>query len=129
MSASLSAGPADESAQTVSFEITNNTNTALFSTEPAVSSTGTLTYTPGPDAFGSATVTLRIKDDGGTANGGVDVSATQTFTVTVTAVNDPPSFTKGADETVLEDSSSNLEIVGDLSSRSWLRHTRSEKEQ
>src|SRR2546426_3955148 len=30
-------------------------------------------------------------------------SATQTFTITVTAVNDAPSFTKGADQTVLED--------------------------
>ena len=29
--------------------------------------------------------------------------ATQTFTITVTAVNDAPSFTKGADQTVLED--------------------------
>ena len=30
-------------------------------------------------------------------------SAPQTFTITVTAVNDAPSFTKGADQTVLED--------------------------
>ena len=41
-------------------------------------------------------------DNGGTANGGVDTSAAQTFVINVTAVNDAPSFTKGADPTVLE---------------------------
>src|SRR5438094_4875429 len=35
---------------------------------------------------------------------GADTSATQSFTITVTAVNDAPSFTKGADQTVNEDS-------------------------
>ena len=46
---------------------------------------------------------MPLHDNGGTANGGVDTSATQTFTITVTAVNDAPSFTKGADQTVAED--------------------------
>src|SRR5678810_288956 len=62
-----------------------------------------LTYTPAANANGSATATVQIHDNGGTANGGVDTSASQTFTINVTAVNDVPSFTKGADETVLED--------------------------
>ena len=76
--------------QTVSFEITNNTNTGLFSAGPAVSATGTLTYTPAANQNGTATITLRVTDTGGTANGGIDVSATQTFVITVTAVNDAP---------------------------------------
>ena len=96
----IAAGPADESGQVLTFQITNNTNAALFSAGPAVSSTGTLTYTPAADANGSATITINLKDDGGTANGGVDTSASQTFTVTVNEVNDVPSFTKGADQTV-----------------------------
>src|SRR5690242_21193434 len=33
----------------------------------------------------------------------LDTSAPQTFTITVTAVNDAPSFTKGANQTKLED--------------------------
>ena len=49
-----------------------------------------LTYTPAANQNGTATITLRITDNGGTANGGIDVSATQTFVITVTAVNDPP---------------------------------------
>ncbi|HEY2090520.1 MAG TPA: Ig-like domain-containing protein, partial [Thermoanaerobaculia bacterium] len=99
----ISAGPANESSQTVSF-IVSNDNNALFSSQPAVASNGTLTYTAAPNANGVATVTVAAHDNGGTANGGVDTSASQTFTITVTAVNDPPSFTKGADQTVLEDS-------------------------
>ncbi|HEY0510734.1 MAG TPA: IPTL-CTERM sorting domain-containing protein [Thermoanaerobaculia bacterium] len=98
----ISPGPANESSQTVSFQVTGNTNAALFSAGPAVSSTGTLTYTPAANANGTATITLVAKDDGGTANGGVDTSAPQTFVINVTAVNDAPSFTKGADQTVLE---------------------------
>ena len=98
----ISAGPANESAQVADFIVTNNNN-ALFSVQPAVAANGTLTYTPAPNANGSATVTVQVHDNGGTANGGVDTSAAQTFTITVTAVNDVPSFTKGADQTVLED--------------------------
>ena len=65
-------------------------NNGLFSAQPAVSSTGTLTYTPAANANGSATVSVQIHDNGGTANGGVDTSAAQTFTITVNAVNDAP---------------------------------------
>jgi len=49
-------------------------------------------------------VTVRAHDNGGTANGGVDTSAGQTFTVTVTGVNDAPSFTVGPDQAAPEDS-------------------------
>jgi CSLREA domain-containing protein len=101
---SISAGPSDEAGQTVSFNITGNTNAALFSAGPAVSSAGTLTYTPAANANGSATITIVAQDNGGTASGGVDTSASQTFTITVNAVNDAPSFTKGADQTANEDS-------------------------
>ncbi|MFO1351233.1 MAG: Ig-like domain-containing protein [Gammaproteobacteria bacterium] len=99
----ISAGPADEAGQTLTFTVTGNTNAALFSVAPAVSPTGRLTYTPAPNANGTATITLTLQDSGGTANGGVNTSAPQSFTITVTAVNDAPSFTKGADPTVLED--------------------------
>ena len=68
-----------------------------------MSASGTLTYTPAANANGSATVTVRAQDNGGTANGGVDTSGPQTFTITVTAVNDEPSFTAGANQTVNED--------------------------
>jgi len=97
----LSAGPADESGQLLNF-IVSNTNNPLFSVQPAVSAAGTLSYTPAADANGSATVSVQIHDNGGVANGGVDTSAIQTFTITLTPVNDPPSFTKGADQAVAQ---------------------------
>ncbi|MBL8311372.1 MAG: tandem-95 repeat protein [Burkholderiales bacterium] len=99
---SISAGPSCESTQTVSFQLTGNTNSALFSTQPAISPSGQLTFTPAANANGSATITVRVQDNGGTANGGVDTSAASTLTINVTPVNDAPSFTKGADVTVLQ---------------------------
>jgi uncharacterized repeat protein (TIGR01451 family) len=98
----ISVGPTDEAGQTISFVVTNN-NTAMFSVQPAVSANGTLTYTPAPDANGSVIVTIYAQDNGGAANGGTNVSAAQTFSITVTALNDAPAFTKGANQTVLED--------------------------
>ena len=67
--------------------------------QPAVATNGTLTYTSAPNANGSATVTVRAHDDGGTANGGQDTSGPQTFTITITPVNDAPVVTAGADRT------------------------------
>ena len=89
--------------QTLTFNITGNTNPALFSAGPAVAANGTLSFTPAPNANGSATITLTLQDNGGTANGGQDTSAPQTFTITLNSVNDAPSFTKGPDVTVNED--------------------------
>jgi CSLREA domain-containing protein len=86
----INSGPPDESSQAVTFQVTGNTNAALFSAPPAVSPSGALTFTTAPDANGSATLTLVAKDDGGTANGGQDTSAAQTFKITVTPVNDAP---------------------------------------
>src|SRR5207249_8005808 len=98
----LSKGTANESGQTLDFIVSNNNN-GLFSSQPAISATGTLTYTPATEANGFATVTVQIHDNGGTANGGVDTSAPQTFMITVNPVIDIPSFTKAADQPVNED--------------------------
>jgi hypothetical protein len=99
----ISTGPtADESTQTVTFTTLNNNN-LLFSVQPSIAANGTLTYTPAPNASGAAIVTVSAQDNGGTANGGDDTSDGQTFTITVNAVNDEPSFTAGADQTVNED--------------------------
>ncbi|MCA1899789.1 MAG: CSLREA domain-containing protein, partial [Chloroflexi bacterium] len=87
----ISAGPTNESGQVLTFNVTGNTNPALFSAAPAVNpANGNLTYTPAANANGSATITITLSDNGGTANGGVDTSAAQMFVITVTPVNDPP---------------------------------------
>ena len=97
----ISAGPANETGQTLTFNASNNNN-ALFSVQPAVAANGTLTYTPAPNANGSATVTLTLSDNGGVANGGVDTSAAQTFIITVNPVDDFPTAS-GDTATVAED--------------------------
>ncbi|MBK9654221.1 MAG: Ig-like domain-containing protein [Rhodanobacteraceae bacterium] len=102
--AAFNPGPADEAGQTVlGYQISAISNAALFAVPPAVANNGTLTYTPAANANGSSTFVARVQDSGGTANGGVDLSVAQTFTITVTAINDVPSFTVGTNQTVLED--------------------------
>jgi hypothetical protein len=101
--ATKSAGPADESSQTLTFNVSNVTNSSLFSTAPSIASDGTLTFKPALNQFGSSTVTVSVSDSGGTANGGVNTSATQTFTIDITPVNDAPTFTVPASTTSQED--------------------------
>jgi VCBS repeat-containing protein len=82
----ISAGPPDEASQTVSFIVTTNNDGAFASGGvPAIDGSGTLTFTPNPAAAGNVvTVTVKAHDTGGTANGGQDTSAPQTFTITIT---------------------------------------------
>jgi hypothetical protein len=96
----ISPGPANESSQSVTFDVSAD-NLGLFAVQPAVASDGKLTYTPAGDANGTATLTVKVVDNGGTANGGVDTSPAQPVTITVGAVNDAPSFAAGADQTVV----------------------------
>ena len=86
----ISAGP-NEPGQTVVFQVIGDSNPTLFTSLPAVGPTGTLTYTPAADANGIAVITIRAQDNGG----GNDTSSPQTFQITVTPVNDAPSFTGG----------------------------------
>jgi nucleoid-associated protein YejK len=85
----ISPGPANESAQTVQFLVSNDNN-SIFSVQPAINSSGTLTYTPAPNKFGTSVVSVVVKDNGGTANDGKDTSVMQMFSI---IVNNPPSAT------------------------------------
>ncbi len=60
---------------------------------------GSLTFTPVPAKFGSATITVTVNDGQPTNN-----TVTRTFTVTVNAVNDPPTLDAISDLAVTEDS-------------------------
>lgn len=71
--------------------------------QPAIDSTGTLTYTPAPFAHGATTVTVQVVDDGGTDNGGQDTSAAQTFTITVQWVNQAPTFVAPAPDQAVDE--------------------------
>ena len=84
----IAAGPADEAGQTLSFDITGNSNPALFAVAPALAADGTLTYTPAANTNGIATITVTLSDNGG----GTDTSAPQNFDITITAQADSPAF-------------------------------------
>ena len=101
--ATFNPGAPEETGQTVlAYTVSAVSNPGLFTTLPAVATDGTLTYTPAANTVGTSTFTVTVQDDGGTANGGVDTSAPQTFTITVTVVDDPPvAVNDGA--TVAED--------------------------
>ena len=95
-------GPANEASQTVHFEI-SGFDPSLFSRAPSIHALGTLTFEPAPNAAGQINVTITAVDDGGTFNGGTDKSAPQSFTISI-PVNTSPTFVKGDDVTVSEDS-------------------------
>jgi hypothetical protein len=78
----ISAGPADEASQSVSFSV-GVSNPGLFTVQPTIAPDGTLRYDTVLLGIGSATITVRAVDNGGNANGGSDTSAPQTFTITV----------------------------------------------
>ena len=80
----IKAGPANEAGQTLSFQVSID-NSGLFAVAPALTANGILTFTPAANAHGIVTVTVVLKDNGGVANGGVDTSAQQTFTIRVNA--------------------------------------------
>jgi hypothetical protein len=66
--------------------------------------TRTLTLTPNPNATGTADITVTFTDPGG-------LSASQTFTLTVTPVNDPPTMAVIPDRTTTEDTPTSLTVT------------------
>ncbi|MFM9965524.1 MAG: beta strand repeat-containing protein [Planctomycetaceae bacterium] len=77
----ISAGGPDEVTQELTFLITTD-NPGLFRVLPAISSDGTLTFTPAKGFGGVATIKVTLQDDGSTDNGGSDTSDAQSFTIT-----------------------------------------------
>jgi hypothetical protein len=72
--------PGQNGGQTAKYTVSDVSNKGLFLTDPAVSSDGTLTYTPKAGSFGSSTFSVTVSD-------GLNSSAPQTFTINVDAVN------------------------------------------
>ncbi len=100
----VSPGLGENSAlQTLNF-IVQNDNPPLFSVQPAISSNGTLTFTPAPSKTGTARVTVMLHDNGGLDNGGFDTSPPQSFLITIASINDPPTLDPIATQTIPEDS-------------------------
>jgi hypothetical protein len=83
-------GGADETGQTVSIVVTGY-DASLFSVPPHFDSTGKFGFTPAPNANGHTLFTWYAKDNGGTANGGVDTDPTHySGYISITPVDDAP---------------------------------------
>jgi hypothetical protein len=98
----ITAGAGDVG-QTLTVTASSN-NTALINpsvTYTSPNSTGTLTFTPAANSFGTATITVTVMDNGGTQNGGVDTTSVH-FTVTVNHVNVAPTIDTPANVTINE---------------------------
>eukprot|EP00754_Rhynchopus_humris_P003192 Rhum_TRINITY_DN11710_c0_g1::Rhum_TRINITY_DN11710_c0_g1_i1::g.46560::m.46560 len=94
----VSSGPVNEAGQTVSMVVTA-ANPSLFASPPTISSPqGVLAFTAA--SAGETTLTLQAKDNGGTANGGLDASATSTIAVVVTTSVRPDFKLKEAGATI-----------------------------
>ncbi|GDY22183.1 hypothetical protein LBMAG56_35300 [Verrucomicrobiota bacterium] len=79
----------------LSYAVVGNTNTALVT---ATITQGTnLTLAFAPDGNGTSQISVSATDAG-------DLAVTNTFVVTVNPVNDAPGFTKGPNQTVVENS-------------------------
>lgn len=94
---------ANENTQTANYVVSNVENPDLFSINPSINSSGTLTFTTANDANGSSTFTMYVQDNGGTENGGVNQSAEKTFTIEIIPVNDAPNFNATNPAAVSED--------------------------
>jgi hypothetical protein len=81
-------GGTDETSQTLTYTLTT---TMIFLVPPTIVS-GNLAFTLSPNFNGSGVIKIKVKDDGGTLNGGVDETTEQDILINVTAINDAPTF-------------------------------------
>ena len=66
--------------------IVTNDQPGLFDSAPELGRDGTLRFTPKAGAFGTAIVQIVARNDGGTANGGVDSTAPRSFVIRIAAL-------------------------------------------
>ena len=91
----ISKGGADESGQTLTFVVTNNTNPALFAAGPRWTAERQADLHPAANAYGTATITLRAGRRRRHARTAARISRRRRpSTSRVTNVNDAPRFTK-----------------------------------
>ena len=84
---SFNSGAANEIQNVAGYtiEIVNSVNADIFEVAPTINLAGELSYTAksGITTSKTATIEVKVQDDGGTNNGGVNTSVAQTFTITV----------------------------------------------
>lgn len=95
---SLVVGDVDDNAESLNISGTSNNSTLLPTSGFAFAGTGanrTVTITPAANQFGTALVTITVSDG--------ELSASRSFTLTVTAVNTAPTVAPIADQSMPQD--------------------------
>ncbi len=110
-------GRASESGQDLTVTATSSNPSVV--PDPTVTyvngqTSGSLAVAPVSNAVGSAVITVRVQDDGGTTDGGVN-AVVRTFTVTVGPVNDPPTLAFIVGRTVAEDAAQQTMTLSGIS--------------
>jgi VCBS repeat-containing protein len=100
-------GPAtaiDELSQKLQFNVTFNSNTGLFSTQPSIDSSGNLSFVTAANQNGTAILIVNLVDDGRPGPFPNDnIGPNATLTIVVRPVNDAPEFTVPASTSSDED--------------------------
>jgi hypothetical protein len=112
----ISPGSATETAQVLSISAESSDPSVVAGVSVGTLSQGaaTLSFTPMPNAFGQATITVTVRDDGGTTLGGVDTTV-RTFLVNVVHVNQPPTMEVLQDQVIVENAPAQQLILRNLS--------------
>ncbi|MBI9017626.1 MAG: hypothetical protein JEZ07_10240 [Phycisphaerae bacterium] len=95
-------GAPNEILQNINLSISTD-NIYLFDVMPAIDENGVITFTPTANIYGSATLTVSISDDGGTANGGINIGNTETLRLNIGSVNDGPVSVNPENISTIED--------------------------
>ncbi|NEO57816.1 MAG: DUF4347 domain-containing protein [Okeania sp. SIO3B5] len=106
--ATFNPGPTDEASQTATYNVSNISNPSLFAVAPTIDSSGNLTYTPAPSASGTSTFDVVVQDSGGTLDGGVDTSDSQTFSI---AVNSLPTINSNNSASIPENTTAAITVT------------------
>eukprot|EP00961_Rhodomonas_salina_P111395 1498857-Rhodomonas_salina.1 len=109
-------GPANELDQEISFVLALvDGSSALFESEPNITSTGSLEFQLAAFQWGQATFSIFLQDSGGNTSGGIDVgydvSGLQNFTIEIVAVNTRPTLGLATTLTLWSDPYSTLPVI------------------
>ncbi|KPA19705.1 hypothetical protein MHK_000075, partial [Candidatus Magnetomorum sp. HK-1] len=96
-------GPKDELSTQYATFVVEAINHTLFAGGPVITADGTLKYTPIEKAYGDSDIQVYLSDNGT----GAYTSGVKSFVISLASLNSQPSFTKGNNVTVLEDSGLN----------------------
>jgi hypothetical protein len=99
----ITAGPNENQNLKFYIELIERNNSDLFSESLTLTTDGTLIYTPEENQSGRYIYSIILQDDGSTVNGGQNRSDSETLTITVKEVNDPPVFRVQTDQIIVNE--------------------------